>query len=125
MTVPAFSGYDRTMNGNGSERDPNGKDPTQDMGAKLDDGKVDLSLLLDFDNALKSVARVGMHGCNKYKRGSWAHVENGVTRYTSAMMRHLFSERTELEDHDSKLAHAEHVAWNALARLELMLRGIQ
>jgi hypothetical protein len=50
------------------------------------------------------------------------HVTSGVTRYTEAMDRHRLKEGFELNDVDSGLAHAAHLAWNALARLELMIR---
>lgn len=39
------------------------------------------------------------------------------------MLRHLFLEASGEEvDQESKLMHSAHVAWNALARLDLLLR---
>jgi len=39
------------------------------------------------------------------------------------MYRHLLKEHIgEQRDKDTQLLHAAHAAWNALARLELMLR---
>lgn len=104
-----------------SEVDPHGKN-AHEMGAKLDAGKPDMSLLLDFGNALRAVAQVGTMGVKKYARGSWLHVPEGVVRYTAADLRHLMAEVSEANDPDSGLLHAAHHAWNALARLELMLR---
>lgn len=102
------------------ELDPNGKQ-FNEPGAKGDAGKVKAGMLLDFSRALEAVAEVGTYGANKYSRMGWVSVEDGVTRYTDAMFRHLLRER-EVEDEDSGLPHAAQVAWNALARLELMLR---
>lgn len=94
-------------------------------GAKLDDLKPDLSLLLMFSKALTCVAEVGTAGAKKYTRGGWLHVDDGENRYTAAMLRHLMTD----EDYDDDISdwakkdilHDAQVAWNALARLELKL----
>lgn len=104
-----------------SESDPLGKD-VHTPGAKLDAGKPDASLLLDFGLALAAVAQVGTFGANKYTRGGWQHVPDGINRYTAAMIRHMFAGRYDPVDIDSGLEHDAQVAWNALARLELKLR---
>lgn len=93
------------------------------IGEKWDDGKPDTSLLLAFPLALMEVARVGTFGTQVkgYARGSWRHVENGVTRYTAALLRHLLKEEGADYDEESHLLHTAHTAWNALARLELEL----
>jgi len=105
------------------ERDPNGIDP-HEPGAKLDAGKVEPELIQrGFARALLAVAEVGTYGATKYTRDGWQDVPDGVRRYTNAMYRHLSAEhRGEECDPDSGLLHAAHAAWNALARLELMLR---
>lgn len=105
------------------EKDPNNLLPDT-PGAKLDHGKPDMSLLLDFGLALRGVAEVGTHGLHKYSRNGWVEVPDGINRYTAAMNRHLFREKYENLDPDSKLAHAKATAWNALARLELMEREL-
>ena len=106
------------------ESDPTGKDPHQ-PGAKLDAGKVEMGLILNgMPRALLQVARVATYGANKYTRDGWLTVPDGPRRYTDAMYRHLNAEaRGELHDADTQLEHAAHAAWNALARLELLLRG--
>lgn len=104
-----------------NEADPNGFKQNQ-AGAKLDAGKPDASLLLMFGKALAEVAAVGTFGARKYTRGGWQEVPDGVDRYTAALMRHLLKENYEQIDSDSGLYHAAHAAWNALARLDLMLR---
>jgi hypothetical protein len=103
------------------EVDPNGVEQ-HDPGAKLDSGKPDCSLLGMFGLALIAVAEVGTHGAAKYTRGGWQHVVDGINRYTAAMMRHYLKEQFEETDNDIPVKHAAQVAWNALARLELMLR---
>jgi hypothetical protein len=104
------------------ERDPNGLEPHQ-PGAKCDHGKRRADLLLGFSRALEAVADVLTHGAAKYSPNSWKSVPDGVERYTAAMLRHLLAEgRGEERDPDSGLRHAAQVAWNALARLELMLQ---
>lgn len=103
------------------ETDPNGIDQHV-PGAKLDEGKILGGLLGDFGLALMAVAEVGTHGAEKYTRGGWQSVPNGVVRYKDALWRHLLQERYEDKDKLSNLKHEAHLAWNALARLELMLR---
>jgi hypothetical protein len=94
-------------------------------GAKLDTGKNRLGLVLgDFAPALWQVGLVGTHGAAKYTDGGWKHVPNGVERYTSALYRHLLKEKTEGPvDPEFGLHHAAHAAWNALARLTLLLEN--
>lgn len=105
------------------EKDPNGLDQHA-PGAKLDSGKLRASLVLGaFSLALQEVCAVGTYGANKYSPNGWLSVDNGVERYTDAMLRHYLKEaQGEVLDNESGLFHAAQVAWNALARLELMLR---
>lgn len=105
------------------ERDPYDMDPHA-PGAKLDAGKNRVGLVMTgFPRALLAVGDVATYGANKYTRDGWVSVPEGVERYTDAMYRHQLAEGCgELVDRDSKLLHAAHAAWNALARLELMLR---
>lgn len=107
-----------------TERDPHGK-PANEPGAKLDAGKCRMGLVLHgFALALQEVGRVGTYGARKYSDNGWAHVPDGQGRYTDAMYRHLMREAAgELLDRDTELHHAAHAAWNALARLELLMRG--
>jgi len=103
------------------ETDPTGKAP-HEAGAKLDAGKTAAGLLGLFSRALLAVAEVSTHGAAKYSRGGWQHVDNGIERYDDAKWRHLLKGYYEENDPDSGLLHAAHEAWNALAKLELMLR---
>lgn len=106
-----------------NEKDPNGI-PAGSPGSKLDAGKNRLGLVLgSFGNALWAVGEVGTYGATKYCDHGWEQVPDGVERYTDAMLRHYFKEATgEQSDPDTNLLHAAHTAWNALARLELMIR---
>lgn len=106
-----------------AEFDPTGKQP-HEVGAKLDAGKPLAALVLgDFARALLAVSEVGTFGARKYTASGWIEVPDGIQRYDNALMRHWLRERAgETHDQDSGLLHAAHLAWNALARLELMLR---
>jgi hypothetical protein len=108
------------------EKDPHGTEPGQ-PGAKLDAGKVRPSLILDdMSRALLAVAEVGTFGARKYSDGGWLVVPDGFRRYTDAMDRHRLKESAEGPyDRESGIPHAAHLAWNALARLELLLREIE
>ncbi len=110
------------------EVDPLGKSQ-HELGAKLDAGKNRLGLvLMAFAPALLEVGRVGTYGAVKYTDNGWKSVPDGIGRYTDAMLRHLLTEGVGQEfDQDTEMLHASHAAWNALARLTLILetRGAQ
>lgn len=105
------------------EADPTGRKPNE-PGAKLDAGKSRLGLVINgFARALQEVGKVGTYGANKYTDNGWMDVPNGTARYTDALYRHLLKEASgELVDGDTQLLHAAHSAWNALSRLDLILR---
>lgn len=91
-------------------------------GKKYDNDKpITGTILQDFGNALNAVALVGTFGAQKYSKSNWLEVQNGVDRYTDAMARHFIIEKYEIFDNESGIIHAAHTAWNALARLELMI----
>lgn len=93
-------------------------------GAKDDKGKPMAGVLLDFSRALQTVVDVGTYGAKKYTRLGWATVPEGSQRYLDAMMRHLLAMDVDPDglDPDTGLPHLAHVAWNALAVLELQAR---
>lgn len=106
------------------ETDPNGKNQ-HELGAKLDKGKpcVFQGCLSYFPRAMESVAALSTFGANKYAWKGWESVPDGYNRYSDALVRHLIKEgKGEVLDDDSGLRHATAVAWNALARLELLLK---
>ena len=105
------------------EVDPNGKDP-HEPGAKLDAGKDRVGLMIEgFCKALRAVSRVSTYGARKYTDGGWESVPEASSRYTDAMGRHLLDHLGGEElDPESELLHLSHMAWNALAVLELHLR---
>lgn len=105
------------------ETDPTGR-AAHEAGAKFDEGKNRLGLVFEgFSRALQAVGDVGTYGANKYTANGWIDVPDGVNRYTDAMYRHLMKEASgEQRDGDTEFLHAAHAAWNALARLDLMLR---
>ena len=99
---------------------------TTETGVKHDGEKERMGLVLgDFGLALLDVAKIGTFGAKKYTDHGWLDVENGYFRYTDAMLRHYFIGNHEALDQESGLLHDAHLAWNALARLELRLRGLK
>ena len=92
----------------------------------MDAGKPRPALVLGgFSRALSAVTEVGTYGAGKYIPNGWRSVPDGVERYSEAMLRHWLDEQQGIEyDGETNLLHASHLAWNALARLELMLHKI-
>ena len=112
------------------EKDPNGI-AAKSPGAKLDAGKspVMQGALHYFPRAITAVANLSAKGAEKYSWKGWEKVDNGINRYGDALGRHMVKEQIEgLFDKDfpdNSVLHATGVAWNALARLELLLRDEQ
>ena len=100
-------------------------------GVKLDQGKNLVGLCFkDFARALYQVSKVTTYGATKHTPGGWLTVPDGHARYTDAMLRHFLAEcagrdGSTSRDEESGLYHAAQVAWNALARLDLMLRAVE
>lgn len=95
------------------------------LGAKDDNHKPRLDLVLgDFHGALWGVGLVGTFGANKYTDKGWCKVPNAEERYLSAMLRHYLKYKLgeELDD-ESNLPHLAHLAWNALAVLQLHMEN--
>lgn len=109
------------------EHDPNGFAPGQ-PGAKLDAGKspVRRGLLEYFPRACLAIAEVSASGASKYSWRGWESVPDGINRYGDAEARHICKAAIEGSiDKDYGHLHAAHEAWNALARLELILKEPQ
>ena len=96
-----------------------------EKGVKLDNKKPRMDLVLgEFTRALEEVGKVGTFGANKYTDKGWVEVNNGIERYLSAMLRHYMKfRRGKQKDEESGLSHLSHMAWNALAVLELYKRN--
>ena len=107
------------------EVDPNGYNP-HEPGAKLDSGKVAVGrgCLHYFPRALRAVAELSQIGAKKYAWKGWESVPDGIHRYGDALARHelCIEDDYTRRDRDSGVLEVVAVAWNALARLELILR---
>ena len=107
------------------ESDPNGI-PSGTPGAKLDAGKVAVTrgCLHYFPRALRACAELSQIGAKKYSWKGWESVPDGINRYSDALGRHELAIEGDFtrRDLDTGVLEATAVAWNALARLELILR---
>ena len=93
-------------------------------GVKLDKDKPRMDLVVGaFAPAIWEVGKVGTFGANKYTDNGWQEVENGIERYSNALLRHYLKFKSgELFDDESHLHHLSHLAWNALAILTLYIQ---
>ena len=95
-------------------------------GVKYDEGKPRLGeMMVDFAVPMRELARVWEFGANKYEKSNWKKVDNAIDRYTNALVRHLLAEEENIYDDESKLLHASHIAFNALARLHFIINTLQ
>lgn len=93
-------------------------------GKKYDGGKPMVGTLCRvFPRALLAVGQCIEFGTHKYPQpDNWKVVEGAFTRYQDSMMRHYLKyQANEIMDSETKLPHLSHMAWNALAILELYL----
>jgi hypothetical protein len=111
------------------ESDPYGKS-AKAPGSKLDAGKspVFQGLLDYFPLACSAVANVSRVGAIKYAWKGWESVPDGFNRYSNALGRHLLKsgvDETMLDENGNVagIQHEAEAAWNAMARLELLLKG--
>jgi hypothetical protein len=96
------------------------KDTNADM--KYDGGKLKAAIpFQDFPDSLQELVAVCTMGANKYARHSWQQVDNKEERYKDAFARHFFASFREDLDPESGYDHLAHVAWNALALLQMKL----
>lgn len=94
------------------------------MSQKDDAHKSRPSLVIGgFSKALQEISKLATFGAAKYSDGGWLTVPFGQQRYLDAMLRHQLSEFDGNKlDSETGMHQATHIAWNALARLELILR---
>lgn len=93
-------------------------------GTKYDNGKLRLAeMIIDFKIPMEELCKVWEFGANKYEKSNWKKLENPIDRYTNALLRHLLAEEANLVDDESKILHAAHIAFNALARLHFIAKN--
>lgn len=93
-------------------------------GKKYDGGKSMAGTLVNvFPNALMAVGMCIEFGTHKYpKSDNWKKVEGASKRYQDSLMRHLIKHNVGIvKDSETGIIHLAHMAWNALAILELYL----
>lgn len=93
-------------------------------GIKYDTGKVDMGLLFrEVPYALEETSKALQMGSEKYGVGNWLKVEDGNSRYLSALVRHITAYyQGEAIDKESGLSHLAHAAVNAMFILDLEKR---
>ena len=97
-------------------------------GKKYSQNKPKVGMLFSqMSRALNAIALAATHGNEKYSNEefwdeNFTSVPNAFKQYSDGLGRHLLLESQEELDKDSKMPHEVHVAWNALARLEIKLR---
>lgn len=94
-------------------------------GIKHNQDKLEMSRLFEqFPNALKAIVECSTYGAKKYnekeKWDNFRSVKGGSKTYIDALVRHL-ADGWDNKDTESNLHHIAHIAWNALAALELFL----
>ena len=121
VTLAQLIAYDTVME---SEPIPNETPSNQPRKFDQDKSPIIRGVLHYFPLALNNVAELSAFGAKKYDWNNWEGLPDARQRYTDALGRHLLAEAKDpyARDPESKVYEATAVAWNALARLELLLR---
>ena len=85
---------------------------------RFNEGKTQLSYMLDAPNAMEGLARVFAEGAKKYDRDNW---KKGLDRLelVDCLLRHLQkAQRGLVLDDETGQDHLYHVLWNALVLAE-------
>lgn len=93
-------------------------------GKKYDSGKPMVGTAFKiFANSLLGIGACIEFGTHKYpKSDNWKLVEDGISRYTNSLMRHLAKHFSGQEkDSETGLPHLFHAGWNMLAIIEFYL----
>jgi hypothetical protein len=104
---------------------PSNVDNKSKFDGKSDMGKPRVAKTMKaFPLALIAISELSDFGSEKYPDTHWHDVPDGFNRYSDAMMRHFLSEGGDCLDKDieSGLLHITATAWNAMGRLEILLR---
>lgn len=94
-------------------------------GVKTNNLKPQMSLLFkQFPKALEAIVLCSQYGHEKYKETdkdylNYTRVDGGSKTYADAGLRHRLGQGDDLE---SGLPHQYHVAWNAIAELQLWIQ---
>ena len=77
-----------------SEDKTNGQEAPRDGAVKYDAGKAPVfkGAIAYFPSAISGVSSVSAFGASKYAWNGWRGVDDGINRYTDAMVRHLVAE---------------------------------
>jgi hypothetical protein len=85
-----------------------------------------LGAFLRFPRAMAELARISEFGVKKYKvvMGDMTYLDQSADYYLEKIGKHLLEEalRGPVNEEDGGVKHAGQIAWNALARLERMLK---
>lgn len=84
------------------------------LASRYNDGKAQLSMILEARNALNGMAGVLTFGAKKYDRGNW-HKGLPHADICDSMLRHISAYLAgEDNDPESGLPHVDHILTNAL-----------
>lgn len=93
-------------------------------GKKYDEGKSMVGTLINvFPEALMAIGMCIEFGTHKYPNpNNWKKVKGAKKRYQDSLMRHLIKHNAgDIIDEETNLLHLAHMAWNALAILQLYM----
>jgi hypothetical protein len=99
--------------------------PEKKKALRFNQGKLDLSYMLEFPRAMALFCNICTFGEHKYERGNFKLGGKPDLEYYKSLMRHIqdaFDADAESWDDDSGLHHLGHAMWNIAALIQLNLK---
>lgn len=91
----------------------------KEVAARHNEGKPDLSYILDFPKTLVALARVCEAGAKKYDRDNWKKGGKPDAEYRASALRHQLKDATDGPlDPETNCLNLAHAIWNLAAMIE-------
>jgi len=86
----------------------------EEKAMRFNEGKVQLSYMMDADVAMKGMCKVMTFGAEKYARGNWKNAMD-IQEVMDSLLRHMMAYNNgEVLDPESGLPHIDHIMCNAV-----------
>jgi len=96
------------------------RDGAEGCAERFNQGKPELSYMMDFPNAMRGMARVMEYGAKKYDRNNWKKGGLTAESYMDSLLRHMMDwKEGKIKDDETGEDQLYHIVVNALMLAEM------